>query len=84
MKNVYHDTEIKNDTLESVQDIDPAPQFRKPEAPPRKRRVEYDEYGRIRKDYSWKWVKIAGLVIAIVLVNLYVFHFCGADLMQIF
>lgn len=84
MKNVYHDIEIENDSLESLKEVEPMPQFKKVEEAPRKRRVEYDEYGRVRKDYSNKWIKIGLLVIAIVLVNLYVFHTCGADLAQMF
>ena len=64
MKNVYHDIEIENDSLESLKDIEPMPQFKKVEEAPRKRRVEYDEHGRVRKDYSNKWMKIGRLVIA--------------------
>ena len=84
MKNVYHDIEIENDSLESLKDVEAMPQFKAPEEAPRKRRVEYDEHGRVRKDYSNKWMKIGLLVIAIVLVNLWAFHTCGADLAQMF
>ena len=84
MKNVYHDIEIENDNLENLDESEAMPQFKRDEPAPRKRRVEYDEYGRVRKDYSGKWIKIGILIIAIVLVNLYVFHTCGADLMNLF
>ena len=84
MKNVYHDIEIENDSLESLKDVEPMPQFKRVEEAPRKQRVEYDEHGRVRKDYSNKWMKIGILVIAIVLVNLWAFHTCGADLAQMF
>lgn len=82
MKNVYHDIEIENDSLEGLEDHDAMVQFKEEEAP-RKRRVEYDEKGRVRKDNSGKWLKIGFLIIAIVLVNLYAFHTCGADLAKI-
>ena len=80
MKNVYHDIEIENDTPESVEEEDARSQFREVDTAPKKRRVEYDEKGRVRRDNSLRWGRIALLVIALVLVNLYAFHTCGADL----
>ena len=80
MKNVHHDIEIENDTVESMEDEPAMPQFRREEGPKKRRRVEYDEHGRVRKDYSNKWIKIGILVIFIVLVNLYVVHMCGDEL----
>lgn len=79
MKNVYEDYKIENDTVESVEEQDPLPQFKQEKAP-KKRRVEYDEHGRKRKDRSDNWIKILVLVFVVVLVNLYAFHTCGADL----
>ncbi|MBQ4340702.1 MAG: hypothetical protein IJC41_06870 [Firmicutes bacterium] len=79
MKNVYQDYEIENDTMESVEELDPLPQFKQEKAP-KKRRVEYDEHGRKRKDRSNNWIKILVLIFVVVLVHLYAFHTCGADL----
>ena len=82
MKNVYNDYEIENDTVESVEAQDPLPQF-KPEKAPKKIRVEFYEHGRRRTDNSMKWVKILGLVVVVILVNLYALHTCGAELFGI-
>ncbi|MBQ3389704.1 MAG: hypothetical protein IJG57_01345 [Firmicutes bacterium] len=84
MKNVYHDIELENDSAEGLEETGDLAQFKGVEQAPKKRRVEYDEKGRVRKDYSNFWIKMGILVIAVVLVNLYVFHMCGADLAQIF
>ena len=79
MKNVYEDYEIENDTAESVEELDPLPQFKR-ETTQKRRRVEYDEKGRKRKDRSNNWLKVVFLVVVVVAVNLYALHTCGADL----
>lgn len=82
MKNVSHDYELENDTTESVEDQQPLPQFRQ-QNEAKKRRVEYDKHGNVRKDNSNRWLKLAGLIAVVILVNLYVFHTCGAQLFGI-
>ncbi|GEM_PF-2496007 len=79
MKNVYNDYEIENDTVESVEEMNPTPQFQKPE-PVKKRRVEYDKKGRVRKDNSMGVLKGVALILFITLVCWYAFHACGADI----
>lgn len=82
MKNVYNDYEIENDTVESMEGQEPLPQFQQPKQP-KKRRVEYDEKGRKRVDTSMRWMKIAALGVVLILLNLYVFHTCGAEIFGI-
>ncbi len=82
MKNVYHDYEIENDTVESGEAQDPLPQFKKPEAK-KKRRVEFDQKGRVRQDTSMRIVKAMALVVVLVLVSVYAFHTCGAQIFGI-
>lgn len=79
MKNVYNDIDLENDTVESVEEEVALPQFKKPEAKKR-RRVEYDDKGRVREDRSMRWMKLVALFGFIILVSVYAFHTCGAQI----
>jgi len=82
MKNVYHDYELENDTAEAVKEEFPEPEVPY-NTPKKRRRVEYDEKGRKRKDFSTNWVKILIICLLIVAVNAYFLHFCGEDLARL-
>lgn len=82
MKNVYHDYELENDTAEAAREEFPEPEVPY-NAPKKRRRVEYDEHGRKRKDKSTNWVKILIIILLVIAVNAYFMHTCGEQMAQL-